>query len=153
MGDFRHILAVTGLSADPQRVVHYGLSLARKCRARLTVVHLEKRNPFELSGGEPVDTVEHDYMVYDAQAKAEMRDVLAEEGKKGVRVQELVRYGNAADEISGVVAEDGVDLVILPAQSEGRLEHRLLAGWRDRLTREMPCSILLLAPAAEDPQP
>lgn len=144
MGEFRHVLTVSGLSPNPQRVIHHGVSLARKFKAALSVVHLVRQNPFELSGGEPVDTVEHDYMVYEAEAKAQMAAVLAEESRRGLKVQELVRYGAPADEIEKVIEDRGVDLVILPARPLGRVEQALRAGWRERLIRELPCSVLLL---------
>ena len=45
-------------------------------------------------------------------------------------------------EIIRTVREEKIDLIVLLAQEEGRLEHILFGGQNDELIRKLPCSIL-----------
>jgi universal stress protein A len=56
----------------------------------------------------------------------------------------LIRDGDASKEILRVVEEEKIDLVILLAHEEGRLEHMLFGRTNEELLRKIPCSILFV---------
>jgi nucleotide-binding universal stress UspA family protein len=49
------------------------------------------------------------------------------------------------DEILKVVKNEKIDLIIMLAHEEGRLEHYLFGRAIEELTRKMPCSIFLVS--------
>jgi nucleotide-binding universal stress UspA family protein len=145
MVDLKAILAVSGLTEGCRKAVRVGISLAQKYGAELSVVHLVSKNPFELSGGDlPVDTIEHDYEPYLAEAKEHLDEVLAAEGVQDLPVRLHFKFGNPVEEIEKIVREDGIDLVVILARGEGRLEHYTLGRGKDELIRRMPCSLLFV---------
>lgn len=143
MKEFVNILVVTRPGVPYRKAVHCGYSLSRRYKSTLTLLHLVDRDPFELGGGEMPDTIEHDYDVYLAEAREFMdRATAPEEGK--TPATRLVRYGDTAEQIEGLVAEEGFDLVILPAHPKSRWEHFLKDQSRAQLLRDLPCSVLLV---------
>lgn len=46
--------------------------------------------------------------------------------------------------IRKVVVEENIDLLLMPAHEESRLEHFLFGRINDALIRRLPCSILLV---------
>ncbi|MBI5441869.1 MAG: universal stress protein [Deltaproteobacteria bacterium] len=145
MLDFRRILAVSGLTEECRKAIGAGVSLAQRYGGELWVVHLVRKNPFELSGGDlPVDTIEHDYEPYLVEANKHLAEVLAATGAAAMPVRQLVKFGNPVAEIEKIVGEERIDLVVLLTRGEGRLEHYILGRGKDELIRRMPCSVLLV---------
>jgi len=143
MKEFANILVVTQPGVPARKAVHCGYSLSRRYKSALTLLHLVDQDPFELGGGKIPDTIEHDYDVYLAEAREFMdRAAAPEEGKKPAA--RLVRYGDTAEQVEKLVAEEGFDLVIVPAHPEGRWKHLLKDRSRAQLLRDLPCSVLLV---------
>ena len=59
-------------------------------------------------------------------------------------VKELIRQGEPVGLIRKVVKEEKIDLLILPAHEESRLEHFLFGHINEAIIRGLPCSILLV---------
>jgi nucleotide-binding universal stress UspA family protein len=55
-----------------------------------------------------------------------------------------VKDGLPADEIKKVVEEEKIDLIVMLAHEEGRLEHFLFGRTNDAILRQLPASILLV---------
>jgi len=144
MREFANILVVTRTGAPCRKTVHSGYSLARRYRAALTLLHLVDKDPFELGGGEIPNTIEHDYDVYLAEARDFMDRAAAPEGAQAPAARRVVRYGDAAEQVEQLVAEEGFDLVLIPAHPESRLTHFLKSRSREQLIRDLPCSVLLV---------
>ena len=62
----------------------------------------------------------------------------------GLPVKELIRQGEPIGVIRKVVEEERIDLLLMPAHEESRLEHLLFGRINDALIRRLPCSILLV---------
>lgn len=144
MKEFHSILVVTQPAGPCRKAVHCGYSLARRYHAGLTLLHLVDKDPFELGGGEIPATIEHDYEVYLEEARSFMDRVTAAEEGSALTDRRVVRYGDPAEQVERLVAEEGFDLVILPAHPEGRLEHFLQDRSREQLLRDLPCPVLLV---------
>ena len=63
---------------------------------------------------------------------------------KGLPVTVFVKDGMPAEEIKKVADEKKIDLIILLAHEEGRLEHFLFGRTNDAILRKLPASILLV---------
>lgn len=56
----------------------------------------------------------------------------------------IIKDGDPVEEIGQVVKQEKVDLIVLMAHEQGRLEHMLFGRDNDEIIRSMPCNILLV---------
>jgi len=84
--------------------------------------------------------------------KVELDNIIGSETNGGVKIKKIIKKGDPVEEILKVIGEEKIDLVILRAQEEGRIERFLVGGSNDAIIRKMPCSVFLvkneLEPAA-----
>ncbi|MCL4474664.1 MAG: universal stress protein [Nitrospirae bacterium] len=64
-------------------------------------------------------------------------------------IKELIGEGDPTKEVIKVVKEEAIDLLIMLAHAEGRLEHFLFGRSNEGLVRQMPCSILMVKKETE----
>ena len=152
MKNFAGILVVSRMNSYSRDAVRVGVSLARKNDAKLQVLHLIA-NPFEMAGvylpGRFPEEDIANYLVVQQEAKKQLDEVIKNEMKCGFPIKEIVRDGDPVDEIVKLVGEEKVDLIVMLAHEEGRLEHALFGGENDAIIRRMPCSILLVKQESE----
>ena len=61
-----------------------------------------------------------------------------------MKVNKIIKVGDPVKEVLNVVKEDTVDLLVLRAHEESRIERFLVRSNNDELIRKMPCSIVLV---------
>jgi universal stress protein A len=150
MDDVKRILVVSRMSKYCQKAVHYGVSLAQKYGAELYVLHVEY-DPFTFGDWNlPLPDVEEAYQKTVEKSRAELGKIISSEKKKGMSIKEMVKGGRPTREILKVVAEEKIDLAIMLAHEEGRLEHFLFGRSNEEIVRKMPCSVLLVK---KEPEP
>jgi nucleotide-binding universal stress UspA family protein len=143
MDDIKRILVVSRSTKHCRKAVHYGISIAKQYNAKLYVMHVI-HDPFSLEGWNlPIPSLEQEYKKLVKTTREEIDRIIKSEKADGLEVTEWVREGKPIDEIIAAVKEEKIDLVILSAHEEGRLEHFLFGRTVEELTRKMPCSILL----------
>jgi nucleotide-binding universal stress UspA family protein len=71
-------------------------------------------------------------------------NVIKQEIRDGFPINELISDRDPVEEIVRVVSEEKIDLILMSAHREGRLEHALFGGEDDAILRKMPCSIMLV---------
>jgi nucleotide-binding universal stress UspA family protein len=147
MEKIRHILVVSRMSQYCRDAVGIGISLAKKYGAKISVLHLVS-NPVTMEAlNAPLpfpDSRHKSYASIQEEAREELDKILKLEISSGLPVQILINDGNPVDEIVQIVKEQGVDLIVLLAHEEGRLEHLLFGHDNDAIIRRMPCAILLV---------
>jgi len=147
MEEIRRILVVSRSTEDCRFAVQCGLSTARKYGADLYVISLLS-NPVDLAAvNAPGLFPSEEYKNYSnvlQEAQLELDKIIRQEVKGGLPIKELVRNGEPAVEVEKVVLEEKIDLIIMLAHEEGRLEHFLFGRDNDAIIRRMPCSILLV---------
>jgi nucleotide-binding universal stress UspA family protein len=150
MEDINRILIVSRMTKYCRDAVHYGISLARKYGAELSIIHVI-HNPFGLEGWNlPTVSLEEEYKSIIQEAKADLDRIIAKEKAKGLPIRELIREGDPTGEIIKTVKEEKIDLLIMLAHEESRLEHFLFGRSNEELVRRIPCSILLVK---KEPEP
>jgi len=150
MKDFSRIMVVSRMTRHCRMAVHYGLSLARKYDAELSIIHVI-HNPFGLEGWNlPMVSLAKDYENLVKEAKADLDDVLRKERAGGLNVRELIRDGDPVEEVIKAVEEEQIDLLVMLAHEEWHLEHFLFGRSNAELVRRMPCSIMFVK---KEPQP
>jgi len=144
MDDIKRILVVSRSTKHCRKAVHYGISLAKKYNSKLYVLHVI-HDPFSVEGWNlPIPSLKQEYEKLVEKARADIDRIIKSERADGLEITEWIRDGKPVDEIISAVKEDKIDLIIMSAHEEGRLEHYLFGRTVEELTRKMPCSIFLV---------
>jgi universal stress protein A len=144
MEDIKRILVVSRMTKYCAKAVHYGVSLARQYGASLTVVHAI-HDPFMIEGWNlPVPNLNKDYQKLLNKSRQQLDMIVAKENKSGMKIDVLIQEGEPTSEILAIIKKKKINLVIMLAHEEGRLEHFLFGRSNEELIRRMPCSILLV---------
>jgi nucleotide-binding universal stress UspA family protein len=144
MDDIKRILVVSRSTKNCKKALHYGLSLAKQDDAKLYVLHV-LHDPFSVDGWNlPVPSLKQEYENLVKKTRAEIDGIIKSEEAEGVDITEWIRDGKPDKEIIAAVNEEQIDLIIMSAHEEGRLEHYMFGRTVEELTRKMPCSILLV---------
>jgi nucleotide-binding universal stress UspA family protein len=145
MNDIKRILVVSRMTQYCRKAVQTGVSLAKKYGAELYLVHAI-HNPFGLAGwniGGLFD-VETEYKKLLQKTRKDLDEIIASEKEQGMSVHVLIPQGEPTKEILNAVKEHSIDLLIMLAHEEGRVEHFLFGRSNETIFREMPCSILMV---------
>jgi universal stress protein A len=147
MDDIKRILVVSRSTKNCQKAIHYGVLLAKQQKADLYVLHLFD-DPFCLEHCQfpivSLKAMQEEYRAMQEQAKGDLEKLAEAERANGLPIRVLIRDGDASKEILRVVEEEKIDLLILTAHEEGRLEHVLFGRANEKVLRKLPCSVLFV---------
>lgn len=147
MKNINRILVLSRMNQDSRKAMKLGVILARKLEAKLVALHFVSNAAEIMTANSPdmfpLDAV-NNYMVMQQSAKENVDKVIKEEMRLGFPIKELISEGDPLVEIVNAVKEENIDLLIMIAQEEGRIEHALFGGENDAIIRRLPCSILLV---------
>jgi universal stress protein A len=144
MDDVKRILVVSRSTKHCRKAVHYGISLAKRYPAKLYVLHVI-HDPFGVDGWNlPIPSLKKEYEKLVQKAREDIDRIIKSEKADGLEITEWVRDGKPEDEVIAAVKEQKIDLIIMMNHEEGRFEHYLFGHTVEKLTRKMPCSILLV---------
>ncbi len=147
MDDIKRILVVSTSTATCRKAVHYGISLARQFGAKLYVHHSDY-DPFDLEGwGLPtplLKALRENYLIALETDRLVLNRMIEKEKVPGMQVVVSVAEKPVAREVPRIVQEEKIDLLIMTASEEGRLEHFLFGTSMNEIVRTMPCSIMLV---------
>lgn len=143
MNNFKNILVISRSSKDCPKVFETGVALAKQFDAKLTLMHVI-HDPFNLEGWNlPVPYIEQEYQKLVESIRKELRKKVKIEKDHGLNVTELIKEGEPDKVIIDFVEKEHIDLIVMLAHEEGRIEHFLFGKTNDRLIRKIPTSILL----------
>jgi nucleotide-binding universal stress UspA family protein len=144
MDDIKRILVVSRSTENCRKALHNSISLARHFNTKLYVLHVI-HDPLISEGWSPlVPSIKQEYEKLVEKTRKDIDRMIKSEQADGLEITEWVRDGKPADEIIQTVTDEKIDLVIMSAHEQGRLEHYLFGRTTEKLTREMPCSIFLV---------
>jgi nucleotide-binding universal stress UspA family protein len=144
MEKIKKILVVNRSTKQCNRVANYAVSLAEKFDASLYVISVV-HDPFSVAGWNlPFTSFEEEFRQLMAKAREELDQCLLSAKSRNVRIVSMVRGEKPVEAILEVIEKEKIDLLLLPAHEEGRLEHFLFGRTNEELVRRMPCSIYLL---------
>ena len=140
----KRILVVSRMVKYDAKAVHSGVSLAKKYKAKLTVIHVI-HDPFGIEGWNlPMPNLAKDYQQLLERTRKELDEIIEKERTGGIEIEVMLREGEPTREILKAVKERQIDLLIMLAHEEGHLEHFLFGRSNHELLLKMPCSILLI---------
>jgi nucleotide-binding universal stress UspA family protein len=144
MEAFNNILVVSRSTQHCIKVLRKGISLARKYNARLHILHII-HDPFNLDGWNlPAPAFNDEYRKMAEKARQDLDRMVRAEKAEGLTIDEWVKNGNPADEIKNVVESQNIDLILMLAHQEGRLEHFLFGRTNDEIIRSLPATLMLV---------
>ena len=144
MNEYKRILVVSRMIQSCRKAIQFGVSLAQKYGAELYVIH-SIYNPFGLKGwsvGTSQLAMEYQKRLVDTKRK--LSALVEAEKTKGMSIKELVREGEPTGEILKTIEQEKIDLLVMLAHEEGRMEDLFFNRSNDELVRKMPCSIMLV---------
>lgn len=148
----KRILVVSRSTQYCRFAVDCGIFLARQFGAELSVMHLVS-NPLDQDAANAPDlfmsynipnTSIQDYLNIREEAKKKIDQIISEEAQGGISIKSMVSDGKPVYEVAKAVKEGQIDLLVMLAHEEGRLEHLLFGGDNDAIIRRIPCSIMLV---------
>jgi len=143
MEDIGRILVVNWLTQYCQRPLHFGVSLAAKYGAELSVIHVVDTS--WLRGWSlPMLSLDKELGKDMEKIKTKLENCIFTEKTEGVKIKTIVKEGDPAEEVLKVIEAEKIDLVIMRAHAEGYFEQVLVGSSNDRIIRKMPCSIFLV---------
>ena len=144
METFNNILVVSRSTQFCIKVLRTGIALARKFDARLNVLHII-HDPFSVNGWNlPVPSLDDEYKSMVAKARTELDRLVQAEKAEGLVINEWIKDGNPVDAIGEAVESEDVDLILMLAHREGRLEHFLFGKTNDAIIRWLPATLMLV---------
>lgn len=150
MDKVQRIMVVVQGTRDCLAVFEHAAGLAETFGAKLFVLDII-HNPFAYTGWNlPMPSMAKEYESLLQSIRERMKVMVAEKRAMGFPVESLVREGDPASQITKVVEEEKIDMLVMPAHEESRMEHFLWGKMAEKLIRKMPCSILLAKLKPED---
>jgi nucleotide-binding universal stress UspA family protein len=144
METFNNILVVSRSTKKCIKVLRTGISLARKYGARLHILHII-HDPFSLNGWNlPVPSLEDEYKKMVTTARQELDRMVQAEKAEGLVITESIKDGDPANDIQNLVESENVDLILMLAHQEGRLEHFLFGKTNEAIIRRLPATLMLI---------
>ena len=137
---FSNILCATDFSEFTETVVAYGVAMASRFAATLSICHVIDLPTISAYGEAVFDPLEYQQRFMDT-ARREISHLLSD---APVEYQALVTIGNTSDEIARQAHDYGVDLVITATHGRSGLKRFFLGSVTERLMRVLPCPLLIL---------
>jgi nucleotide-binding universal stress UspA family protein len=143
---FKGIICATDFSDFSNRTIPYGVALAREFEAKLYVCHVIDLSSVAIYGEFQLDPVGLQNRIM-KDANEQLEGLI---GKQQVEWEPLITVGHTADEISRLVEEKGVDLVITATRGRSGLKRLILGSVTERLMRTLTCPLLVVPSPAKD---
>ncbi|MDP2645598.1 MAG: universal stress protein [Desulfobacterales bacterium] len=140
----KRIVCAIDFSDVSRRILSYGIILAREFKAALYVCHVIDLPPAGIYGEiyieSLVDTLEQVKKIKD-YAHKQIGQLI---GKQEIKWEPVVLVGSTAEEISRMVEEKGIDLVIAATHGRAKLKRLILGSVTERLLRTLTCPLLVV---------
>jgi nucleotide-binding universal stress UspA family protein len=140
---FKNILFATDFSEVSQHALLHALAMAKRYDSKLTVVHVA---PPEAQSPIPMESVplEMDWQKEKAaESLARLEDF---EPLHMYPHETLLKQGNPWLEMSGIIADKGVDLIVLGTHGRGMMGTLLLGSVAEQVLRHADCPVLTIGP-------
>lgn len=140
---FKNILFATDFSDPSQQALLHALAMAKRYDAKLTVVHVSAPEAVTPIPMEPVP------LEMDWQKKKAAESLARLEDFEPLRMyphQTLLRQGNPWPEMSGIIEDRGIDLLVLGTHARGVLGTMLMGSVAEQVLRHAKCPVLTVGP-------
>ncbi len=147
----KNILVAVDGSDNAERAVAVAADLAQKYDASLIAVHVMRddasdRHPPELRDYEKLEHVElSERSMLQAEADQILRHAeMRVRDKEGVRIETVLREGDAATDILQVAKDRGADLIVMGTRGLGTLKGLLVGSVSQKVSQLSACNCLIV---------
>jgi nucleotide-binding universal stress UspA family protein len=139
---FKNILYSTDLSKPSAQALPYALSIARRYGSNIFAVHVVSSPAFQVAP----PTMELRAIAAQALREANENMANVEKRIKGVPHEIMVRKGDIWDELSLIVNEKGIDLIVVGTHGRTGASKLLMGSVAEKIFRRAPCPVLTVGP-------
>jgi nucleotide-binding universal stress UspA family protein len=147
MEDFKNILVVTNSTMYCRQALHHGISLAKRYKAEVHVLHL-MHDPFNLDHLQlalpSLKSIKKEYQDMRTTTRKDLDALIAAEQAMGLSIQVGIAEGPPEKEILNLVKDKNIDLLIMLAHEEGYLEQSLFGSLNEKMHRKLPCTVMFI---------
>jgi universal stress protein A len=147
MDDVKRILVVSRATNTCRKAIHCGIDLAKESGATVTVIH-SLHDPFSIAGWDlplpSLKTFRDDLAKTRQRVAAELNELVDAEKATGIPIRVSLVEGPLVEEIVRMVEAEKIDVLVMVAFDEGRIEHFFYGSSIQEIVRRLPCSILLV---------
>ena len=138
----KRILYATDFSRQAGAALPYALSMARKSGGKVTAVHVVSPGPL------PPDFPAHAWQAIVAQGvrEAQVSMEQLEPQCKDVAHQTRVCRGDVLTELSAIVRDESIDLIVLGTHGRTGISKAVLGSVAEKIFRHAPCPVLTVGP-------
>ena len=136
----KNILCATDFSDFSNHTIPYGIALAKEFEARLYICHVIDLSSIAIYGEFQLNPIDQQNRIR-KQAAEQLDQII---GKQPVKWEPLISVGHTADEISRLVEEKEIDLVIAATRGRSGLKRLILGSVTERLMRVLACPLLVV---------
>jgi nucleotide-binding universal stress UspA family protein len=137
--DIKNVLVPTDFSVPSKMAVNYGIALARKFRARLTLMHVLGVKPL-LSNIAEIDP--HFEEKLGQEALQQLAALVAPEDEDDLDLQTVIKFGGVQKAIINVVKEQHADIIVLGTHGHGRIGRLVLGSTTERVLRKLGIPVM-----------
>ena len=144
METYKNILVVSRSTKNCAKVLHTGISLARNYNANLHVLHVIYDPFYYNDWNARFAVIEEELKQEITKTREKIDAIIQAEKAQGMEINEIVEHGKPVDEILKTVKNHNVDLILMLAHEEGRLEHFLFGRTNEAIIRRLPATLMLV---------
>jgi len=145
MVTIKRIMVPTDLSRLSQAAFNHAVTLARRCTARIYLVHVMEPALAVVPVYLGVTTKEFERrMLRDAEVRLKK---LAQRLGKSARVATVVRRGNVTTELIKAARSLRANLIVISTHGRSGIGHVLVGSVAERIVRQASCPVLIVRPS------
>jgi nucleotide-binding universal stress UspA family protein len=139
---FENILFATDFSSHSDAALPYALSIARKYGSKIFPVHVVCLSPFPNSA----PTLALQAIAAQAVREAKASIAKLEPRWGGISHEAIIRKGELADQLSAIIAEKGINLIVAGTRGRTGVSKFLMGSVAEKIFRQAPCPVLTVGP-------
>lgn len=141
----KNVLFATDFSSSSEAALPYAAAICRHFGSALHIAHvLSDASVLMMTGG--VDYVSLSTIYEDAEAEAKEKLERISSHVEGIPHHIYVRHGQVWENLSGLVDEEKIDLIVLGTHGRSGLGKLLLGSVAENILRHAPCPVLTVGP-------
>jgi nucleotide-binding universal stress UspA family protein len=142
--DIKNVLVPTDFSLPSRTALAYGVALARRFKARLTLFHvLDSRSLLWRAAEHNKDLSKQ----LREDAVQRLATLLAPEDEDDLDLQILLKSGTVSEEIDKAIEESGADIVVMGTHGRTGIGRWIIGSTTESLLRTMPVPVLTVSHA------